>query len=171
MATLKLALFGDSSIFVVTYCNLYMSAESKVVKRYCCLISYQILQRYCSFCLLVGYSFSHTGRVVILLILSLQLSLLFSLYRKKLARRLLFDKSANDDHERSILTKLKQQCGGQFTSKMEGMVCWADVLSAALAALGKGYGLQVLGSGSWYAKMYMTNESCTKLCFVGFCLY
>ncbi|CAL9085779.1 unnamed protein product [Musa textilis] len=42
--------------------------------------------------------------------------------RKKLARRLLFDKSANDDHERSILTKLKQQCGGQFTSKMEGMV-------------------------------------------------
>lgn len=43
-------------------------------------------------------------------------------YRKKLARRLLFDKSANDDHERSILLKLKQQCGGQFTSKMEGMV-------------------------------------------------
>ncbi|THG21762.1 hypothetical protein TEA_028421 [Camellia sinensis var. sinensis] len=43
-------------------------------------------------------------------------------YRKKLARRLLFDKSANDEHERSILTKLKQQCGGQFTSKMEGMV-------------------------------------------------
>ncbi|ONK69190.1 uncharacterized protein A4U43_C05F20270 [Asparagus officinalis] len=43
-------------------------------------------------------------------------------YRKKLARRLLFDKSANDEHERSILTKLKQQCGGQFTSKMKGMV-------------------------------------------------
>ena len=43
-------------------------------------------------------------------------------YRKKLARRLLFDESANDDHERSILTKLKQQCGSQFTSKMEGMV-------------------------------------------------
>ncbi|KAG4133226.1 hypothetical protein ERO13_D08G083600v2 [Gossypium hirsutum] len=43
-------------------------------------------------------------------------------YRKKLARRLLFDRSANDDHKRSILTKLKQQCGGQFTSKMEGMV-------------------------------------------------
>ncbi|GLU07428.1 hypothetical protein SLE2022_243880 [Rubroshorea leprosula] len=43
-------------------------------------------------------------------------------YRKKLARRLLFDRSANDDHERSILTKLKQQGGGQFTSRMEGMV-------------------------------------------------
>ncbi|KAK4730712.1 hypothetical protein R3W88_023700 [Solanum pinnatisectum] len=42
--------------------------------------------------------------------------------RKKLSRRLLFDKSANDEHERLILTKLKQHCGGQFTSKMEGMV-------------------------------------------------
>ncbi|KAE8705094.1 Cullin-2 [Hibiscus syriacus] len=41
---------------------------------------------------------------------------------KEEARRLLFDRSANSDHERSILSKLKQQCGGQFTSKMEGMV-------------------------------------------------
>jgi cullin 1 len=43
-------------------------------------------------------------------------------YRKRLSKRLLFDQSANDDHERSILTKLKQQCGAQFTNKMEGMV-------------------------------------------------
>ncbi|KAJ0231113.1 Cullin protein [Hirschfeldia incana] len=42
-------------------------------------------------------------------------------YRKKQARRLLFGKF-NDDHERIILTKLKGQFGGQFTSKMEGMV-------------------------------------------------
>ncbi|GKU86773.1 hypothetical protein SLEP1_g1253 [Rubroshorea leprosula] len=49
-------------------------------------------------------------------------------YWKKLARRLLFDRSANDDHERSILTKLKQQCGGQFTSKMEGMVSSLHIL-------------------------------------------
>eukprot|EP00899_Mesostigma_viride_P014258 jgi/Mesvir1/22833/Mv20093-RA.1 len=43
-------------------------------------------------------------------------------YRKKLAHRLLFNKSSSEDHERSILSKLKQQCGTQFTSKMEGMV-------------------------------------------------
>lgn len=43
-------------------------------------------------------------------------------YRKRLARRLLFDRSANDDAEKSILTKLKQQCGSTFTSKLEGMV-------------------------------------------------
>ncbi|CAL5223551.1 g6084 [Coccomyxa viridis] len=43
-------------------------------------------------------------------------------YRKRLSRRLLQDKSASDDHERAVLTRLKQQCGAQFTSKMEGMV-------------------------------------------------
>ena len=42
--------------------------------------------------------------------------------RKKLARRLLFDRKVNDEHERRMLTKLKGQHGGQFTSKMEGMV-------------------------------------------------
>eukprot|EP00873_Tetraselmis_striata_P034578 jgi/Tetstr1/454842/TSEL_000320.t1 len=35
---------------------------------------------------------------------------------------LTLDKSASEDHERSILCKLKEQCGAQFTSKMEGMV-------------------------------------------------
>jgi len=43
-------------------------------------------------------------------------------YRKKLSRRLLQDSSASQDYERSILSKLKTQCGAQFTSRMEGMV-------------------------------------------------
>lgn len=42
--------------------------------------------------------------------------------RKKLGRRLLFEKCGSDEHERSILSRLKQQFGGQFTSKMEGMI-------------------------------------------------
>ncbi|GJY93214.1 photosynthetic NDH subunit of subcomplex B 1, chloroplastic [Tanacetum coccineum] len=42
--------------------------------------------------------------------------------REKLSRCLLFDKSANDDNERLILSKLKQHCGGHFTFKMEGMI-------------------------------------------------
>ncbi|KAI3505757.1 hypothetical protein L1887_27981 [Cichorium endivia] len=49
-------------------------------------------------------------------------------YRKKLAWRLLFDMSADDEHESSILIKLKRLCGGEFTSKMEGMV--TDLTSA-----------------------------------------
>ncbi|KAH0905459.1 hypothetical protein HID58_037286 [Brassica napus] len=44
-------------------------------------------------------------------------------YRKKLARRLLFDHhKVNKEHETSMITKLKRQQGGQYTSKMEGMV-------------------------------------------------
>lgn len=39
-------------------------------------------------------------------------------YRKKLARRLLNDRSSSDEHERSVLSRLKQQCGAQFTSKV-----------------------------------------------------
>lgn len=39
-------------------------------------------------------------------------------YRKKLARRLLFEKSNSDEHEQTILSRLKQQCGAQFTSKV-----------------------------------------------------
>lgn len=42
--------------------------------------------------------------------------------RKKLGKRLLFDKSVNNEHERSLLSKLKQYFGGQFTLKMEGML-------------------------------------------------
>ncbi|KAM0876313.1 hypothetical protein ACQ4PT_036274 [Festuca glaucescens] len=43
-------------------------------------------------------------------------------HRKKLGKRLLFDRSANNEHELSLLSKLKQYFGGQFTSKMEGML-------------------------------------------------
>ena len=39
-------------------------------------------------------------------------------FRKKLARRLLQQSSSSDEHERSILSRLKQQCGAQFTSKV-----------------------------------------------------
>lgn len=51
-------------------------------------------------------------------------------YRKKLARRLLHDRSSSDEHERSILSRLKQQCGAQFTSKVilpitHGLYCTA----------------------------------------------
>lgn len=81
-------------------------------------------------------------------------------YRKRLARRLLQDKSASDDHERSVLARLKQQCGAQFTSKMEGMVtdlqlarekqaafeAWKDAKGKALAV---DMSVTVLTTGFW----------------------
>eukprot|EP00035_Acanthoeca_spectabilis_P033208 m.22368 g.22368 ORF g.22368 m.22368 type:complete len:737 (-) comp5805_c0_seq2:342-2552(-) len=42
-------------------------------------------------------------------------------YKQLLARRLLLQKTASDDAERSILSKLKQECGAVFTAKLEGM--------------------------------------------------
>lgn len=38
-----------------------------------------------------------------------------------LAKRLLVGKSASVDAEKSMLSKLKQECGGGFTCKLEGM--------------------------------------------------
>ena len=48
---------------------------------------------------------------------------LFSdIFRHLLAKRLLNQKSANDDAEKSIIGKFKLKCGAQFTYKMEGML-------------------------------------------------
>jgi len=44
------------------------------------------------------------------------------IYRSQLARRLLNQRSASDDMERLMISKLKLRCGSQFTGKMEGML-------------------------------------------------
>jgi cullin 3 len=42
-------------------------------------------------------------------------------YKQHLAKRLLLGRSVSDDAERSMISKLKAECGYQFTSKLEGM--------------------------------------------------
>uniref|UniRef100_A0A914HNV9 Cullin family profile domain-containing protein n=1 Tax=Globodera rostochiensis TaxID=31243 RepID=A0A914HNV9_GLORO len=42
-------------------------------------------------------------------------------YKQHLAKRLLLQKSLSDDAEKSMISKLKTECGIQFTSKIEGM--------------------------------------------------
>eukprot|EP00741_Cyanophora_paradoxa_P016671 tig00020934_g16100.t1 len=42
-------------------------------------------------------------------------------YKQHLAKRLLTGRSVSDDAERSLISKLKTECGYQFTSKLEGM--------------------------------------------------
>ncbi|WOL19607.1 cullin-4-like isoform X1 [Canna indica] len=42
-------------------------------------------------------------------------------YKKDLAKRLLLGKSASTDAEKSMISKLKTECGSQFTNKLEGM--------------------------------------------------
>ncbi|XP_030561268.1 cullin-3-A isoform X1 [Drosophila novamexicana] len=42
-------------------------------------------------------------------------------YKTHLAKRLLLNKSVSDDFEKNMISKLKTECGCQFTSKLEGM--------------------------------------------------
>jgi cullin 3 len=42
-------------------------------------------------------------------------------YKQHLAKRLLLNKSVSDDAEKNMISKLKTECGCQFTSKLEGM--------------------------------------------------
>ncbi|KJE93406.1 Cullin 3 [Capsaspora owczarzaki ATCC 30864] len=42
-------------------------------------------------------------------------------YKQHLAKRLLLAKTVSDDLERSMIAKLKTECGYQFTTKLEGM--------------------------------------------------
>ena len=51
------------------------------------------------------------------------------IYRNQLAKRLLSQRSSAEDSEKSMIAKLKVQCGTQFTSKMEGML--GDLASAS----------------------------------------
>lgn len=82
-------------------------------------------------------------------------------YKQHLAKRLLSGRTVSDDAERSLIVKLKTECGYQFTSKLEGM--FTDMktskdtmaaFQAVLAAEGLGsegptLSVQVLTTGSW----------------------
>ncbi|KAJ3048521.1 Cullin-4 [Rhizophlyctis rosea] len=48
-------------------------------------------------------------------------------YKKDLAKRLLLGRSSSVDSEKSMLSKLKTECGAGFTSKLEGMFKDMDV--------------------------------------------
>lgn len=80
-------------------------------------------------------------------------------YKQHLAKRLLGGRSISDDVERSMIQKLKQECGYQFTSKLEGMFMdmkvSADTQDKFRAANGSSkvesidLSVQVLTTGFW----------------------
>uniref|UniRef100_A0A8D8VGP3 Cullin-1 n=1 Tax=Cacopsylla melanoneura TaxID=428564 RepID=A0A8D8VGP3_9HEMI len=83
-------------------------------------------------------------------------------YSKMLAKRLVQHMSASDDAEASMISKLKQACGYEYTSKLQRMFQDIGVnkelneqFKQHLVAQGNGSGLdidfsiQVLSSGSW----------------------
>ncbi|CAK9186111.1 unnamed protein product [Ilex paraguariensis] len=80
-------------------------------------------------------------------------------YKQHLAKRLLSGKTVSDDAERSLILKLKTECGYQFTSKLEGMFTdmktSPDTMQGFYAAMGPEIAdgptltVQVLTTGSW----------------------
>ncbi|XP_019154851.1 PREDICTED: cullin-3A-like isoform X2 [Ipomoea nil] len=80
-------------------------------------------------------------------------------YKQHLAKRLLSGKTISDDAERSLIVKLKTECGYQFTSKLEGMFTdmktSQDTMQGFNAAMGgeiadgPTLAVQVLTTGSW----------------------
>lgn len=84
-------------------------------------------------------------------------------YKKDLAKRLLVGKSASVDAEKSMLSKLKQECGGGFTCKLEGMfkdmelskdinITYKQHLSASTETSGPGgveLSVHILTMGFW----------------------
>jgi len=55
-------------------------------------------------------------------------------YKKNLSKRLLLGKSANFDTEKNMLSKLKTECGSNYTAKLEGMFQDIDLSKACQAA-------------------------------------
>ncbi|CAK9216670.1 unnamed protein product [Sphagnum troendelagicum] len=81
-------------------------------------------------------------------------------YKQHLAKRLLSGRTVSDDAERSLIVKLKTECGYQFTSKLEGMFTdmktSRDTMQGFNATLagsesneGPTLAVQVLMTGSW----------------------
>jgi len=78
-----------------------------------------------------------------------------------LSKRLLLQKSASDDAEKSMIGKLKLRCGAQFTSKFEGMINDMRIASESQRAFGEyvkdtasdldgiDFSVPTLTTGSW----------------------
>ena len=83
-------------------------------------------------------------------------------YKKDLARRLLLGRSASVDAERSVIDKLRAECGSSFTAKLEGMFKDMELSKDIQASFGQHLrtmanapaveiSVSVLTTGSWPA--------------------
>jgi cullin 1 len=79
-------------------------------------------------------------------------------YSKMLAKRLIYHMSASDDAEASMISKLKQACGFEYTSKLQRMFQdigvskmlneqYRDSMKAITSDID--FGILVLSCGSW----------------------
>jgi len=100
------------------------------------------------------------------------------IYRNQLSKRLLYETSASEDAEKSMLAKLKMKCGAQFTSKLEGMMNdlaiasdlqkefrdHCDGLDNSRAALGGiDFNVTVLTTGFWPTYQVQDANLCPEM--------
>lgn len=94
-------------------------------------------------------------------------------YKQHLAKRLLSGKDVSDDAERSLVLKLKTECGYQFTSKLEGMFTDMKTSQDTMQVFYTNHGadlgdsptlvVQVLTTGSWPTQPSATCNLPTEL--------
>eukprot|EP01031_Cornospumella_fuschlensis_P028471 gene28471-34368_t len=74
-------------------------------------------------------------------------------YRKLLSKRLLNSKSSSEEGEKSMLSRLKAECGYQFTSKLEGMLLDMSISKGIMEGYRAHWALEVevllLTTGYW----------------------
>eukprot|EP00747_Dinoflagellata_sp_TGD_P103439 gnl/TRDRNA2_/TRDRNA2_168962_c0_seq1.p1 gnl/TRDRNA2_/TRDRNA2_168962_c0~~gnl/TRDRNA2_/TRDRNA2_168962_c0_seq1.p1 ORF type:complete len:753 (-),score=178.87 gnl/TRDRNA2_/TRDRNA2_168962_c0_seq1:182-2440(-) len=100
------------------------------------------------------------------------------IYRNQLSKRLLYETSASEDAEKSMIAKLKMKCGAQFTSKLEGMITdlslasdlqkdfreHCDQLSERRTALGGiDFNVTVLTTGFWPSYQVQDANLCPEM--------
>jgi len=100
------------------------------------------------------------------------------IYRNQLSKRLLYETSASEDTEKSMIAKLKMKCGAQFTSKLEGMLTdlslandtqkdfkdHCDQLPEGKAALGGiEFNVTVLTTGFWPSYQAQEASLCPEM--------
>ncbi|XP_041004526.1 cullin-3A-like isoform X2 [Juglans microcarpa x Juglans regia] len=79
-------------------------------------------------------------------------------YKQHLAKRLLAGKTVSDDAERSLIVKLKTECGYQFTSKLEGMFTDMKTSEDTMQGFYTSHGTE-LGDGPTLAVHVLTTGS------------
>jgi cullin 1 len=100
------------------------------------------------------------------------------IYRNQLSKRLLYETSASEDAEKSMIQKLKMKCGANFTSKLEGMITdlslaadlqkvfreHCDQLSEGRAATGNiDFNVTVLTTGFWPSYQVQDAALCNEM--------
>jgi cullin-4 len=79
-------------------------------------------------------------------------------YSKRLAKRLLLEKSISSEAEKSVISKLKAECGNNFTNKISGMYKDMEISSTIMESFKERYRHELDRSGILYHVWTLTGS-------------